>query len=57
MFFRLLAILPLVLLCACASSRPIATGQDVPTVAEPLPPEIKPLTMEQEEQANALGTT
>jgi hypothetical protein len=27
----------------------------MPAAAEPLPPEIKPLTMEQEEQANAMG--
>jgi hypothetical protein len=55
MSFRILSMLLLVLLCACASSRPSFPREEVPAAAEPLPPEIKPLTMEQEEQANAMG--
>lgn len=52
---RILAVLPLVILCACASSRSLPMKQDAPAAAQPLPPEIKPLTVEQEELANAMG--
>lgn len=51
---RILLALCLLFVSACAS-RPALPPADVPRVevpveAEPLPPEIKPLTMEQEEQ-------
>ncbi|WP_146119509.1 hypothetical protein [Phyllobacterium phragmitis] len=47
---KLLSTLILVsLLSACALSRPVKPTAPYP-VAEPLPPEIKPLTQEQEEQ-------
>jgi len=55
MSLRLFAILPVLVLCACASSRPGLPRADVSAAVDPLPPEIKPLTMEQEEQANAMG--
>lgn len=46
---RLALTFSVALLSACAS-RPVVPREDVPVAAEPLPPEIKPLTLEQEEQ-------
>jgi hypothetical protein len=52
MVHRFFTILPLVFLCACASSRPSLQRS---ASSEPLPPQIKPLTVEQEEQVRASG--
>lgn len=49
---RLVLALCLALLSACASPA-VVRHDDVPAVAEPLPSEIKPLTVEQEEQVAA----
>jgi hypothetical protein len=46
---RLPILLALAILSACASPRPTPPAEVQPTV-EPLPPEIKPLTQEQEEE-------
>lgn len=52
--FRILLALSLVFLSACAPHPAVPRAEvprvEVPIEAEPLPPEIKPLTMEQEEQ-------
>jgi len=46
---RLPILLALAILSACASPRPAPPANPQPAV-EPLPPEIKPLTQEQEEE-------
>jgi hypothetical protein len=52
--FRIVFALFLVFLSACAPRPAVPRAElpraEVPVEAEPLPPEIKPLTMEQEEQ-------
>lgn len=55
MVHRILVILLVFLLCACVSSRKNLSQVEVPVITGPLPPEMKPLTVEQEEQVRASG--
>jgi hypothetical protein len=47
---RLLPLILILLLSACALPRPVPQG-DIEPMVEPLDPSIKPLVQEQEEQA------